>query len=588
MQFAQQGFVRIPDWPTFANFVRVEVERPFNSDLLRWEWMTLVLCLLIFTNSFLVSDRWLIAAHRWFKNYASRQTRAIWTCGLFPMVIRVALLPLAPLNPPSVHDEFSLMLLADTLRSGRLTNKPHLFWQHFETIHVIQQPTYQSMYPLGSGVFMAIGMLLGHPWIGVLLSVGCMCAALCWMLQAWLPPAWAMAGALLAALQIGIGSFWVNSYIVPATVPAMAGAFLLGSIPRFLRHPSKHTAVLFAIGVIILINTRPLEGTILSLVCFGVAVLWHRKDVFGRAPFRPQILTRAALVLLAGIAFTGYYDWRVTGNPFRMAYMVNRDTYGWPENLAILPPKKVSFRHTNLEAIYRVEIQHRDAYRTLGRMVNNWLNRAVSLWEFYVGPGLTLALIFLPWVLRTSKLRTILLIALFMLSINTLQLMAYPQHLSPETAIFYLMVAAGLQQLAFVASKKHLLAERLLAAAVVCVACSGMFNLFMEPLGLRPSNFWEWPHWGYFRERAAIASKISSFPGKHLVLVQYEPFHSGHEEWVYNAANIDRSKVVWANSMGEESDNKLRQYFRDRQAWIIRPDRDPNSFLPLTEKTYEQ
>ncbi len=568
--------------------MRVQVERPFDSDLLRWEWVTLVFCLLIFTNSFLVSDRWLIAAHRWFRNYAARQTLAIWTCALFPMVIRVALLPFAPLNPPSVHDEFSLMLLADTLRSGRLTNKPHLFWQHFETIHVIQQPTYQSMYPLGSGVFMAIGMLLGHPWIGVLLSVGCMCAALCWMLQAWLPPAWAMAGALLAALQIGIGSYWMNSYLGAGTVPTIAGAFLLGSVGRFQRQPSKKMAILFAVGVVLLVNTRPFEGAVLSVVFACVAFVWLRRSTFSNSSFHWSIFTPAAYLLLIGALFTGYYSWRVTGNPFEMAYVVNRNTYGWPENLAILPPKKVSFRHLNLKKMYEVEVERRKRYSTLGHMLDSWSSREVILWEFYVGPGLTLALVFLPWALKKKPLRTIFFVALFMLALNFLQLMAHPQHLSPETAIFYLLLVAGLQQMNVLASSNRLLGMRVIAAIALCTACGGIFNLLMEPLGLRPLNFWEWPHWDYYRSRSAISSKLESFPGKHLILVRYAPTHNSHEEWVYNAANIDRSKVVWANSMGKEPDNKLRQYFRDRQAWIVQPDRDPNSFLPLTDKTYEQ
>jgi hypothetical protein len=112
------------------------------------------------------------------------------------------------------------------------------------------------------------------------------------------------------------------------------------------------------------------------------------------------------------------------------------------------------------------------------------------------------------------------------------------------------------------------------------------FSLFMEPLHLMPSSFWEWPHWPYRDARAAVAAKLEQLPGQQLIFVRYRSDHNPHEEWVYNAARIDRSKIVWANAMNWRDDSKLREYFKNRQAWIIQPDADPFGFLPFTSKTY--
>lgn len=585
MQF-ESGFFKIPSWHVLTNFIRVQAVRPFSTELLQWEWITLLMCLLVCTNPWIIPPRWLSWIRLRFHEYAQHRRRAVLTCALFPMIVRVALLPAAPVKPPSVHDEFSWLLMADTFASGRLTNPTHPYWTHFETVHEIQKPTYSSMYPPAYGAFIAIGQLFGNPWIGVLLSVGLMCGTICWMLQAWMPPAWALSGGLIAALQIGIGSYWMNGYVGGATVPAMAGALLLGALLRFLRKPMRTTAIIFAIAVVLLTNSRPFEGTVLSAICFGAAILWRRKAVVGSPVIQLRGLAPAALVLMLGAALTSYYCWRVTGNPLKMAYVVNRETYGWPENLAILPPKQVTHRLAILRNVHKAELGNRKRYETFGRMLDSWGTRSVILWEFFAGPGLTLPLLMLPWTVRSSKLRGVFYIGLGMLALNTLQLVGFPQYFSPITAIIYLFVTAGMRQLYVAAHCEGIMPERLMASLVLCVACSAAFSLFFEPLHIRQGTFWEWPHWPYRDARAAMLSKVEQLPGKHVMFVRYGDNHSPHEEWVYNSADIDKSKVVWANALSLQEDMDLRRYFKDRHAWIVEPDRDPNGFLPFTKKTY--
>src|SRR5882724_4043293 len=234
---------------------------------------------------------WFAIAERYLGRLARRRILSVLTVGATALLVRLLILPLAPIPQPFIHDEFSNLLAADTFASGRLTNPTHPMWIHFESFHILQKPTYNSMYPIASSVMMALGkVLFGHPWWGVWLSAGLFCAALCWMLQGWLPPQWALLGGLIAVIRIGVFSYWMNSYMGGA-MAGLGGALVLGALPRIMRRRRARDAVIMGIGIVILANSRPNEGFFTAAGAMLALLVWAIRY---RPPLR-GLLTRLVL-----------------------------------------------------------------------------------------------------------------------------------------------------------------------------------------------------------------------------------------------------------------------------------------------------
>ncbi len=292
------------------------------------EGLLVLVCLRAALGAPRMGDRWFRRVEHALACLARRRRLSVLTVGLLALVARAALMPVLPTRAPAVSDEFSYLLAADTFSSGRLTNPTHAMWTHFETMHVNQKPTYMSMYPPAQGLVLAAGQkLTGHPWAGVWFSSAVMCAAICWMLQGWLPPYWALLGGLIAVMRIGLFSYWVNSYWGGA-VAATGGALLLGALPRIIKRQRAGDSLLLALGVAILANSRPYEGAFLCLPVAVALIWWMRGAKRPRALILfGKVIAPAGLTLALAAGAMGYYNRQVTGDPLRMPYQVNRDSY---------------------------------------------------------------------------------------------------------------------------------------------------------------------------------------------------------------------------------------------------------------------
>ena len=479
---------------------------------------------------------------------------------LLPLVVRLALVPWMPPREPTVADEFNHLLVADTLAAGRLANPPHPLWRHFETIYVLQQPTYASAYPIGQGIILAVGKALtGHPWAGVLLAVVLMCGATSWMLFGCLPPTWAAAGGLLAALHFGLAPRWVNSYWGGAFC-AFGGALFFGALCRLHTSPSRAMALMAGLGWAIVWLTRPFESLIPLLISWGlIAALMIQPRHQWRRWLGPIALLLSVQVLAVGVA--ALHNRAVTGSLKTLPYQLSQQVYGVPQSLlwqkAIPEPV---LRFPELKEVYWWQREVKD------EAIEEPVRRSVSVlsrtWRFFVNPWFSLPIVLLVFLLKDRQVVLGAGIVLCGLAATMLYPFFFEHYLAAYSCVFFFLIIRGMMLLS-----RWTVRGRMLGPPIVLFL---MLGGVMTALRIVPvTRILEWrlstPQGGF---RTQIADRLSHLGGRHVVFVRYDASHSFHQEWVYNAADIDASPIVWCRTSESIDDSEVMQYYKDRNFWI--------------------
>jgi hypothetical protein len=516
---------------------------------------------------------------------AAHRSATVWLIGILTLAIRAALLPWMPIPSPGVADEFSYLLQADTFAHARLANPTPPLWPFFDTLHVLLHPTYASKYPPLQGAVLAVGQVLfGHAWVGVLVSVAVMCAAICWMLLGWVPSRWALFGGLLAVIRLGTFSYWMNTYWGGA-VAAIGGTLVLGSLPRIVRQGRLHYAWTMGLGLAILANSRPYEGAILAFPAAAILLVWMTTK---KSPPLPVLLRRVVLPLVVWLvaiaAATGYYNWKVTGSPLVFPYQVHLAQYVvtppflW-QPLRPDPPAYTDARLRNFH-LFEESISYERAHSLHG-FLHSALARLEITDAFYLGPVLTLPFIMLPWMVRDGRIRPLLWVGAAMLVGLMCESWFLPHYASPATALIYALLVQATRYLR-VWSVRRRPVGRMMARAIPLI-CLIMFGVRLHAgsssqwawFGDRPGN----------QERARISEELEKQNGGQLVIVRYGPQYPADEEWVYNLADIAAAKVVWARDKGYAADQTLIEHFPDRRVWLLELDRGEPKLEPFPSAT---
>ncbi|PWU06003.1 MAG: hypothetical protein C5B51_13205 [Terriglobia bacterium] len=492
-----------------------------------------------------------------------------------PVVLRMALLPHHPVPSPDIYDEFSHLLAADTLRHLRLANPPHPLHQFFETQFVLQEPKYSSIYPPGQGLVLAVGWtLFGHPWAGVVLAVAAFCALCYWMLRAWTTPGWALAGGVLAVIEFGPLSQWMNSYWGGAAAAA-AGCLVFGSLPRLVTAARPRDAALLGLGIAAHLLIRPYESAFLLL---SVAAFL--------APAKPLHLRKlapaAALpILAAGLMLL--QNRQVTGSWTTLPYVLSQYQYGVPAALTF-QSNPVPHRELNREQ----ELNYRMQMSFGGSSFWQRLEYRVRFYRFFFLAPLYLALPAFFWALRQYRFWwAALTVALFALGANFFPNFE-PHYLAGVTCLFVLVSVVGLQQIARLSREAAGLLVLLCVAQFVFWYGMHVFDTQAFSLAIRQYETWNALNHRNPAMRIVVNEQIAAIPARVLVFVRYYPQHIFQQEWVYNAADIDGSRVVWARDLGPQENEKLQSYYRDRSAWLLEPDFRPPRLRPYPATPHPQ
>jgi hypothetical protein len=540
-----------------------------------------------------VRSTWFSPLERVFSRLARRRGLAVAVVGFTELLLRLALLPWFPIPLPTIPDEFSFLLAADTFASGRLTNPTPAMWQHFESIQISMQPTYMSMYFPGYGLVLAPGkVLFGHPWYGQLCVTALMCAGICWMLQAWLPPAWALLGGLLAVLRIGLFSYWINTYTGGGCVPGLGGALVLGALPRITRNAKARDFILLTVGVILLAYSRPYEGL---LLCVPVSIALGYWLLFGKNRPAPMVLLRRAAVPILLMIFAGswfaYYNYRNFGSPLTLPYVQHRATYAVaPTFIWQSPRPEPAYRHKAMHDFYAInELKEFNKFYHASAFVPGLLIKGARTLLFYAGFLLLPPLLMIHHIFRDRRVRFLLICCFVFVAGMTAEAALLAYYLAPVMTAFF---AIGLQCMRHLRQWKPegkpagRAMQRLLVTLCVVMAVLAILKEVSQPgavMAFSPAI----PCYGKCSgslqqglDRSHLLTDLEQIPGKHLVIVRYSRDHDPQDEWVYNAPDIDASKVIWAREMDAKSNAQLIDYYKDRRVWLVQPDVGPVEATP--------
>lgn len=520
---------------------------------------------------------------------------AIVFCGLIGTLLPAAYGMVAGIREPDVHDEFSYLLGADTFAHGRLTNPPPATPEFFESPHILVVPTYNSKYPPGQALVLALGQVIsGHPIWGVWLSCGFFAASLCWMLHAWTSKPWALAITIVAIAKLGVTDYWAQSYW-GGMVAACAGALLFGGMRRIWRAPRVLPSLLMGLGVLLLANTRPYEGLLACLPVAAVLGCWFVRD--RRTPLRTKlvscVLPFGGVLIIGGASMT-LYNRAITGHWLSTPYAVHQTQYFYTAPFvfsSVREPTRTPLAHRTGKFYRRAARKATDAAPLAAQLGANLFDRrSALLW--------VLAIVITAVGNRWFRF---LLITVVVSVFGALFVQWwYPHYSAPVVPLVLAAMAMALRRAALHPRVVYRLRRAapggvaLLAAFFVILSVLYHLTLYRRPgnhipdaeripspltTNVSPERALSWANTPL---RSNITRQLTQHGGFHLVFVEYDDNFPLSDEWVYNSADLNASRVIFAHDLGDEKNRELIDTYAGRSVWMVKVSNKHASLAPYS------
>jgi hypothetical protein len=258
-------------------------------------------------------------------------------------------------------------------------------------------------------------------------------------------------------------------------------------------------------------------------------------------------------------------DKAVTGHAFELPYMLHDKTYNTAPVFCFLPLKpEPKYGSERLAAQHGLHGWEADEYRK-----SCWHR----LWPIHTSLDVahviaTMLLPVLPVFLlsplswRDARCRALLLISAACVFSVVLEVWHFSHYLAPAFVAVLLYSACSVDDLAG-SPALSVRARKALALGLISITLAYLgFQLHAHPGIANPKSF------GF--RRAQLLRQLSERNGQQLVVVRYpDPNACVTYEWVYNGADPDSQKVVFAHDRGPIEDRALFGYYKARPKWLL-------------------
>jgi hypothetical protein len=331
--------------------------------------------------------------------------------------------------------------------------------------------------------------------------------------------------------------------------------------------------------------TRPFESIFLALAVIFFFAPVIVKGVEHRALVRSGSI--AALMVLPALGLILLHDKKVTGSWTTLPYALCRFEYGVPCTFT-LQANPVPHRELTIEQQTAYEVQsfvHGPSTDTIGSFLERLAGR-VRFYRFFFLPPLYLALPAFFWSFRDPRMRYVFLTLLLFFVGTNIYPYFYAHYVAGVTCLFLLVTVVSLENLSRLTIAGHLVGPD--AVRIILFLCAAHFVFWYGiqlssnqefAKDLEQYESWDEVNHGDPDGRIGVNKTLAQAPGKQLVFVRYWPKHQV-TEWVYNGADIDRQKAVFARDLGAIENEKLLSYYPDRKAWLLEPDARPPRLSP--------